>query len=1022
MLFDDVDNQPFDTSTFLHSSCPAGSGTQGCLGYFPSSSARSANWLVPNAAPHGRFRIKVAIWDQYEVSAGAFSPIFTIGPTVDNVAVSPTSVRQGSLQNISWTSTKQSWYMVMLYKPDQSAAIDTTAFNFEDCAAAGPAAGLGGCIGQMNPSIAQSTTWTVPANLPVGQYTLKVAVWNNATDSAGNFSAPFTVTAPLAEISQLNLAPTLLRGGETQTISWHSNFQNYYEVTLLTSADSPVNTTSFLGAGCASGSGTTGCIGKGTTAKTINWTPPVGFPEGRYKVKVSLRYSAGDFPTVATSALFDIARSYLNVSDWAQNAAAYMVSHGIVVDPGNGDLRGTSIMNRAELATMLYRTLGDGLSSADAFFNAAYGGVPAPVFSDVVDPDVWYHKPVTYLGLLSYSEDSQNVTVFNLEPGIFRPAQDISRAWTMKALLEAINQPPLGSLAGISPLYTDVPTSHPAAPYIYKARQLGILDAATPTFRPDESATREDLFVMLHRSLDSAANIANIVVPIDSPTSTDFERSGLPGRIGHRYEQPILSGVTLPSFELSVFGPRKETIGILTGVYTADLSADVTVDPGTYTDSQGVSYTANPFCAWEASGGSFIDQTPAGDPQFCSVKWIAPIDVSSSTGAAASYTITLYVGDGLGSEVKTVHTLNIGEPSTDPTQPTIALDPLPTSLIGGQWLEILGDVADAGDASSASFGILKVEVFASWNGGSSWTSLGPAQLLGEGRFRFAWLLPRIDGTLSLRAEATNLRGNRRMSSIRNMSVAPNFTLEGMVVDSYGVPQVNALVVLTGGSLSHQLYADNEGRYLFDAILHGLTAGPAYQITASANDREATVAGLVFSGTTTSYHHVLRLDYAPPWTVASPDGGEYRDPINVELICTDNDTDCAATYYTLDGTPPTTTSTLYTGPIALSTDTTLSFFSVDIEGNEESHSQLIYTFDTCQPPATGDWVLTASCSYNRTLAAPANVIVEPGVVLTIEPGAILEIDLHTYKLLVRQGGGVLVRQGGTVRQTSGTLNP
>lgn len=84
--------------------------------------------------------------------------------------------------------------------------------------------------------------------------------------------------------------------------------------------------------------------------------------------------------------------------------------------------------------------------------------------------------------------------------------------------------------------------------------------------------------------------------------------------------------------------------------------------------------------------------------------------------------------------------------------------------------------------------------------------------------------------------------------------------------------------------------------------------------------------------------------------------------------------------------------------------------------------LAVSIASCQPPATGDWVLTASCTYNRTLAAPANVIVEPGVVLTIEPGAILEIDLHTYKLLVRQGGGVLVRQGGTVRQTSGTLNP
>ncbi len=77
---------------------------------------------------------------------------------------------------------------------------------------------------------------------------------------------------------------------------------------------------------------------------------------------------------------------------------------------------------------------------------------------------------------------------------------------------------------------------------------------------------------------------------------------------------------------------------------------------------------------------------------------------------------------------------------------------------------------------------------------------------------------------------------------------------------------------------------------------------------------------------------------------------------------------------------------------------------------------------CRPPSSGDWTLAQSCTYTGTAVAPASVIVEPGVVLTIEPGAILEIDLKTYKLLVRQGGGVLVREGGTVRQTSGTLIP
>lgn len=52
---------------------------------------------------------------------------------------------------------------------------------------------------------------------------------------------------------------------------------------------------------------------------------------------------------------------------------------------------------------------------------------------------------------------------------------------------------------------------------------------------------------------------------------------------------------------------------------------------------------------------------------------------------------------------------------------------------------------------------------------------------------------------------------------------------------------------------------------------------------------------------------------------SPAAGLYTSPINVEISST---TDNASIYYTLDGTTPTTSSTLYTSPISISQNTTV----------------------------------------------------------------------------------------------------
>jgi hypothetical protein len=91
------------------------------------------------------------------------------------------------------------------------------------------------------------------------------------------------------------------------------------------------------------------------------------------------------------------------------------------------------------------------------------------------------------------------------------------------------------------------------------------------------------------------------------------------------------------------------------------------------------------------------------------------------------------------------------------------------------------------------------------------------------------------------------------------------------------------------------------------------------------------------------------DTQAPTTTASLPGGAYNSPRSVALTCSDGaGSGCAATYYTLDGSVPTEASPRYSSPLAISTSTTLRFFSVDVAGNVEGVRSERYVLDTEAP--------------------------------------------------------------------------
>jgi peptidoglycan/xylan/chitin deacetylase (PgdA/CDA1 family) len=80
------------------------------------------------------------------------------------------------------------------------------------------------------------------------------------------------------------------------------------------------------------------------------------------------------------------------------------------------------------------------------------------------------------------------------------------------------------------------------------------------------------------------------------------------------------------------------------------------------------------------------------------------------------------------------------------------------------------------------------------------------------------------------------------------------------------------------------------------------------------------------------------DTTPPVTTIACNGAPctatgYTAPVTVTLAATDNGGwGVANTYYTTDGSTPTTSSTVYTGPFTVNQNATVSFFSTDLAGN------------------------------------------------------------------------------------------
>ncbi|OPY89115.1 MAG: Nickel uptake substrate-specific transmembrane region [Smithella sp. PtaU1.Bin162] len=90
-------------------------------------------------------------------------------------------------------------------------------------------------------------------------------------------------------------------------------------------------------------------------------------------------------------------------------------------------------------------------------------------------------------------------------------------------------------------------------------------------------------------------------------------------------------------------------------------------------------------------------------------------------------------------------------------------------------------------------------------------------------------------------------------------------------------------------------------------------------------------------------NIIAVDTIPPVTTATPAGGTYNTAQTVTLTCNDGTgSGCNKIYYTTNGTTPTTSSPIYSAPIAIAVTTTLKYFAQDLAGNTENVQSQTYT--------------------------------------------------------------------------------
>lgn len=68
---------------------------------------------------------------------------------------------------------------------------------------------------------------------------------------------------------------------------------------------------------------------------------------------------------------------------------------------------------------------------------------------------------------------------------------------------------------------------------------------------------------------------------------------------------------------------------------------------------------------------------------------------------------------------------------------------------------------------------------------------------------------------------------------------------------------------------------------------------------------------------------------------------------------------------------------------------------------------------CNPPSSGDWVITQNCTLTSSATVPNNLIINDGYSLTLNSNVTLDMNLGYYKILVKPNSKIIINSGAKI---------
>lgn len=280
---------------------------------------------------------------------------------------------------------------------------------------------------------------------------------------------------------------------------------------------------------------------------------------------------------------------------------------------------------------------------------------------------------------------------------------------------------------------------------------------------------------------------------------------------------------------------------------------------------------------------------------------------------------------------------------------------------GTGWDGQLNTTAQANEVVLAIFGDAQAASGQSWTAGSGCTIRAQAEEK-PGTWNLALcvedqVLTSIPSFLHMTATSTeNSVGPVVMMAAFKYTPPTFYSISGNA-------GVAGATVSYSGTSSGSVTADGSGNFTIPSLINGGTftitpslTGYSFSPTfASETLSGANITGVDFTAT--------QLTTATP--TFSPGGGDYSSAQSVSLSCS---TSGASIYYTLNGTVPTTSSTLYTGPIEVSGNTTINAIAAASGYLNSSEASATYVLQVSTPtfsPSGGTYsgaqTVTISCA-------------------------------------------------------------